>query len=601
MRRDRWWAGWPLAVLLGTALALAPLTGALADAMEVDGAGDQPTAVATDDGDLADPVDPTTTETDDPADPTDPATADPADPAEGSDPVTTDDPADPKTAVSSAEELAAALEAGGRIVLADDVTLGEEALAVTTDTQLDLNGHVLTGILKVGAATLTLQDTAGGGLMVSPAEDFPLLKGDGATVVAEGGAFAVSPPAWLELAPGLELVEKDGTWVVAAIPAHVHELTAHEAIPATCTDPGTAAYWACAGCGELFADGAATTPVTLDELAVPDTGHALDAVPEVASTCTTPGTATHWVCTACGTLFADADATQTASAEELALPLAPHELTAIAEVPASCTTPGTAAHWTCTTCGTLFADEAATMPMTTDDLVTPTEPHKLEAVPEIAATCTTAGRVGHWRCTTCGTLFANARATETLSEGALEVPATGHALTYHEAVAATTEAPGNLAYWECTECGALFADEAATTETTLEAVTTPQLQVFTVTFDDCLVNTEDVKITVTEGGTVARPKDPTAKGYLFKGWYLFDGTWPDDPYDFAQPVTGDFTLYAKWEEDPNAKPDPKEEEKNVELVPETGDTTNSAAAIMLATLGVLVIAGTTLLHRRFAR
>ena len=538
MRRDRRWARWPLAVLLGTALALVPLTGALATSMEGDGAGDQPGAVAIDDGDV-----------------TGPATTGVEDPTEGAAPDTTDDPAtagDPTesaTAVSSAEELAAALEAGGKIVLAEDITLAADPLAVATDTQLDLNGHVLTGALRVGEATLTLQDTAGGGLMAGPTEEFPLIKGDGATVIAEGGAFSVSPPEWLELAEGLELVEKDGAWVVSAIPAHVHELTAYEAVPATCTEEGRSAYWACAGCGKLFADEAATTPVTPDELVVPATDHALEAVPEVAPTCTQAGTA---------------------------------------------------AHWRCATCGALFADEEAIVSVTADELVTPASPHQLEAVPGIAATCTAPGRAAHWRCTVCGALFGNARATEALDEGSLEVPATGHVLAYHEAVAATTEAPGNLAYWECTECGTLFADEAATTETTLEAVTTPRLQVFTVTFDDCLVNTEDVKVSVTEGGTVARPKDPTAKGYVFKGWYLFDGTWPKDPYDFAQPVTGDLTLYAKWEEDPDAKPEAKDE-KNDEPIPETGDTANAAASIMLASLGVLVIAGTTLLRRRFVR
>lgn len=51
-----------------------------------------------------------------------------------------------------------------------------------------------------------------------------------------------------------------------------------------------------------------------------------------------------------------------------------------------------------------------------------------------------------------------------------------------------------------------------------------------------------VAVQVVDGGTVGRPNDPTRDGYTFKGWTL-DG----QPYDFAQPVTGDLTLVAQWE------------------------------------------------------
>ena len=42
--------------------------------------------------------------------------------------------------------------------------------------------------------------------------------------------------------------------------------------------------------------------------------------------------------------------------------------------------------------------------------------------------------------------------------------------------------------------------------------------------------------------TVARPDDPTRKGYTFKGWYNGDEEWV-----FTSPVTADLTLTAKWE------------------------------------------------------
>lgn len=60
---------------------------------------------------------------------------------------------------------------------------------------------------------------------------------------------------------------------------------------------------------------------------------------------------------------------------------------------------------------------------------------------------------------------------------------------------------------------------------------------------------QPVRVTVVDGETVGRPADPTRDGYVFKGW-MFDG----QPYDFAQPVTGDITLTAVWEE--NTPPAP---------------------------------------------
>ena len=53
---------------------------------------------------------------------------------------------------------------------------------------------------------------------------------------------------------------------------------------------------------------------------------------------------------------------------------------------------------------------------------------------------------------------------------------------------------------------------------------------------------QPVRVMVVDGEPVGRPADPTRDGYAFKSWTL-DG----QPYDFAQPVTGDITLTAQWE------------------------------------------------------
>ena len=51
--------------------------------------------------------------------------------------------------------------------------------------------------------------------------------------------------------------------------------------------------------------------------------------------------------------------------------------------------------------------------------------------------------------------------------------------------------------------------------------------------------------TVADGDPAVEPKDPVREGYAFEGWYADERL--SEPYDFATPVTGDLTLYAKWE------------------------------------------------------
>ena len=707
MRRDRRWAAWPLAVLLGTALTLAPALGAHAYAVEGDATGGSTGVV---------------------------------------------EQGDPAGTPLDAEALAAAIDAGGKVTLTTDVTLGD-LLDVTKDVTLDLNGFTLTGALRAKGANLTVIDSSEGqtGSMVDPAGEFPLVKGDGAMVVVLGGTFHVEPPEGF-VPEGHEVIEKDGVWLVCAVsePAHTHELVAHEETPATCTTSGTRAYWECLGCGGIFADAAATTEVSRDELGIAPAGHDLVPVQEVPSTCAAPGTAAHWICEGCGTLFGDDKAERAVAADELALPLAAHDLEyvpevpstcvqpgtaehwrcsvcgerfadesgtqavkldelklplgahaleAVEEVPASCTEPGTAAHWACalcgklfadeagsaevtaeslatalaphalakvggtpatctergasdhwkcTVCGALFADETGTTEVTTEQLRTALAPHALTAVAEVPATCEETGVAAHWRCSSCGGLFkdeegaqavtaddlvvplaahkltAHAPKAATCTEpgslahwtcevcgkaflddralepaGDVAVPATGHKAVHHERVAPTTKSAGRAEYWECSACGKLFSDEGMTKETTKDELALAKLGVFTVTFDDCLKGTEDVTYEVTEGRATPRPKDPSLKGWKFEGWYVYDGGWTREAYDFDAAVTEDLTLYAKWSELPDAE---TAGEKDAEpTIPETGDDLNAAAPVAIALVGVAALAGTVIARRRARR
>ena len=63
-----------------------------------------------------------------------------------------------------------------------------------------------------------------------------------------------------------------------------------------------------------------------DELALPLAAHDLEYVPEVPSTCVQPGTTEHWHCSVCGGRFVDESGAQAVKLDELALPLGAHAL-----------------------------------------------------------------------------------------------------------------------------------------------------------------------------------------------------------------------------------------------------------------------------------
>ena len=82
-----------------------------------------------------------------------------------------------------------------------------------------------------------------------------------------------------------------------------------------------------------------------------------------------------------------------------------HTLVFLEEVPAACTGPGMSAHWECTGCGSLFADEGGETEVQERELVLPVGVHSAgerEVTAEVAANCTEAGYIRTVsKCTTC--------------------------------------------------------------------------------------------------------------------------------------------------------------------------------------------------------
>ena len=78
-----------------------------------------------------------------------------------------------------------------------------------------------------------------------------------------------------------------------------HEMTAHEAVNATCTEDGSVAYWECTKCGKLFADAKGSKEITLEETVVKAPGHTIVIDPAVPATYTEKGLTEGSHCSVC--------------------------------------------------------------------------------------------------------------------------------------------------------------------------------------------------------------------------------------------------------------------------------------------------------------
>ena len=196
-------------------------------------------------------------------------------------------------------------------------------------------------------------------------------------------------------------------------------------------------------------------------------------VAKVDATCTAGGNIEYWYCEGCDQYFKDEACTTLTYEELIAIPALAHAgmVHKDAKDP-TCTAEGNVEYWYCALCETYFANAAATEVIT--DVIVPENGHSYDMTEWVQ------GSAGHWHeCTECGakTDFAahasSSPATEDREEicddcGYVMAGKLSHTHTpiYYAAEAATCVKEGSLEHWYCTGCNQLFADEALTTRTT---------------------------------------------------------------------------------------------------------------------------------------
>ena len=181
--------------------------------------------------------------------------------------------------------------------------------------------------------------------------------------------------------------------------------------PATCCNTGTAKHKKCVGCGKLF-DMNDAPIASAEKLPVAANNHSqLNPVAEIPANCAVGGVAAHYKCGGCGKLFADKEREDSLAAAPKTNPNAANhaQLNPVAEIPANCAVGGVAAHYKCGGCGKLFEDANGKKPLDALPATSPdsTNHSKLNPVAEVPATCTENGVAAHYKCGGCGKLFSD--------------------------------------------------------------------------------------------------------------------------------------------------------------------------------------------------
>ena len=240
---------------------------------------------------------------------------------------------------------------------------------------------------------------------------------------------------------------------------------------AGCFEEGHEAYYECSHCDKLFEDEKGVTEITLDDIILDPLGHQPERVEEVAAGCETYGVAAHYKCTLCRRLFTDADGENEIMLSNLSVSPVGHNIAKVEEKHADCLTAGNTEYYTCYDCEKLFTDAEGTTETTIDKVIVDAKGHKTTLVPAVAAGCETGGNTAYYTCSGCDKLFEDKAGRKVTTLEQVTLAAKGHKTALVPAVEASCETAGNTAHYSCSGCDKLFADEAAKTVTTLAEVT----------------------------------------------------------------------------------------------------------------------------------
>ena len=145
-----------------------------------------------------------------------------------------------------------------------------------------------------------------------------------------------------------------------------------------------------------------------------------------------------------------------------------HSLNLIIAVEPTCISSGKIECYFCWGCKSYFADENATEKLTEEQIIVSKIDHVSVEIEGKEPTCDEDGAIGYWECTFCKGKFTDEECTERLSNLNLVIPSLPHDVVYYEGYPVNGEENGMIDHWTCNNCNKYFIDEECETEVAKE-------------------------------------------------------------------------------------------------------------------------------------
>ena len=252
-----------------------------------------------------------------------------------------------------------------------------------------------------------------------------------------------------------------------------HNIIHMDAVEPGCHYNGNIEYWFCADCGAYWADEALTQVTNSKSVILPAKGGETSHIEAVAPGCHYNGNIEYWVCYECEQVWQDEALTQLTNSKNVILPALESTATYVPAKDATCTEFGNVEYWTCDKCEQVWTDEALTQLSNIKNVTIAPTHTNLVHMEAVEAGCHYIGNVEYWVCYDCGAVYTDEALTEISNIKNVIIPAKGGETIHFEAVEPGCHYIGNIEYWYCAECDQYWADEALTLITNAKSILVP--------------------------------------------------------------------------------------------------------------------------------